>query len=136
MEHEVDKSTVIELADRVLPKYNIGSWSFDKGFFTKENKEILGLFINNLVMPKKGRLTQTEKEEEHSKNFKKYRNKHSAVESNINALEYKGLDRCPDRGYAHFKNYIAVGICAYNLHLIGAELMRQKKISLHLKKAA
>ncbi len=136
MENEVDKSLVIPLADKVLQKYHVNSWSFDKGFFTKENKELLQLFINNLIMPKKGKLNKAEYQQEHSKTFKKFRNKHSAIESNINELEYKGLDRCPDKGYAHFKNYIAMGICAYNLHRIGAELRRQQQETLGLRKAA
>ncbi len=136
MEHEVDKSLVIPLVDRILSKFIVSSWSFDKGFYTKDNKELLKLFINNLVMPKKGRLNLIEKEEESTKIFKKFRNKHSAVESNINSLEKKGLDRCPDKGYQHFKNYIGVGICAYNLHRIGAELMKQQIQKLALKIAA
>jgi len=135
MENEVDKTTVISLSDRILSKFDIESWSFDKGFYTKENKELLSLFIKDLIMPKKGKLNIAEKEEEHTKKFKKLRNKHSAVESNINALEYRGLDRCPDKGYEHFKRYIALGICSYNLHKIGAELLKQEKLKA-LKSAA
>jgi transposase, IS5 family len=127
MENEVDKSTVIPLADRILSKYKVNNWSFDKGFHTKLNKELLSLFINDLIMPKKGKLNKAEKEEEHTKTFKKLRNKHSAIESNINELEHRGLDRCPDKGYEHFKRYIALGICAYNLHKIGNELLKQEK---------
>lgn len=134
MEHEVDKSTVIPLADRILYRNKVFSWSFDKGFYTKDNKELLSLFVDNLVMPKKGRLNKTEKEEEQKAAFRKLRNKHSAVESNINELEFKGLDKCPDRGYRNFKRYILLGVCAYNLHRIGAELLRQEKQKL--KKAA
>jgi IS5 family transposase len=136
MEDQVDKSTVIDLADRILQKYLVASWSFDKGFFTNENKELLSLFVNNLIMPKKGGLNKTEQEQEHQPTFKKLRNKHSAVESNINELECRGLDRCPDKGFKNFKRYIAIGICAYNLHRIGAELMRQEKDKLLHKKAA
>lgn len=135
MEHEVDKSCVIPLADRILPRYNVGSWSFDKGFYSKDNKELLGLFIHHLVMPKKGKLNQKEQEQESERAFKKTRNQHSAIESNINELEHRGLDRCPDKGYAHFKRYVGLGVCAYNLHRIGAELMRQAREE-RLKQAA
>ena len=71
-----------------------------------------------------GKLTKAEKEEENQTEFKKLCNKHSAVESNINELEHRGLNRCPDKGYEHFKRYLGLGICAYNLHKIGAELLR------------
>lgn len=136
MEQEVDKSTVIPLADRILSRHKVGGWSFDKGFYSKPNKELLQLFIDNLVMPKKGGLNNQEQEEEHSKGFLKHRKKHSAIESNINELGYRGLDQCPDKGYEHFKRYIALGICAYNLHRIGAELIRQEKVKSIRKKAA
>jgi transposase, IS5 family len=100
----------------------VKSWSFDKAFYSKTNKELLAGEVGLVVMPKKGKLTNAEKEEESQREFKGLRNKHSAVESNINELEHRGLDRCPDRGYAHFKRYIGLGICAYNLHKIGAHL--------------
>ena len=77
-----------------------------------------------MVISKKGKLNQAEKAEESRPKFKKIRNKHSAVESTINKLEHRGLDRCPDRGYGHFKRYVGLGVCAYNLHKIGAELLR------------
>lgn len=136
MEHQVDKQTVISLADRILPRFKVKSWSYDKGFYSKENKELMSLFVHNLIMPKKGKLNKTEHEQEHKPSFKKLRNKHSAVESNINALECRGLDRCPDKGIRNFKRYIALGVCAYNLHRIGAELQRQEKEKLQLKIAA
>ncbi len=135
MEHEVDKSCVIPLADSVLPRFKVVSWSFDKGFYSKDNKELLGLFIQHLVMPKKGKLSQKEQEEESERSFKKTRDQHSAIESNINELEHRGLDRCPDKGYAHFKRYVGLGVCAYNLHRIGAELMRQAREERHRKAA-
>jgi len=82
------------------------------------------LYIKHLVMPKKGKLNQAEKEQESKPKFKKTRHQRSAVESNINELEIRGLDRCPDKGYAHFKRYVGLGVCVYNLHKIGAELFR------------
>jgi hypothetical protein len=144
MGHRVDKSCVIPLAERVLPRsFEVGvSTSFYckiiklfrrigrraiRNVYSKDNKALLGLFIPHLVMPKKGKLNQKEQEQESERAFKKTRNQHSAIESNINKLEHRGLDRCPDKGYAHFKRYVGLGICAYNLHRIGAELMRQAR---------
>jgi len=135
MENEVDKSTVISLANRVLLKYLVNSWSLDKGFYSKANKETLELHVDNVAMRKKGKLTQAEKEEERQTEFKKLCNKHSAVESNINELEHRGLNRCPDKGYEHFKRYVGLGVCAYNLHKIGAELLRIEREKI-IKQAA
>ena len=103
MHNEQDRDIVIKVADRLLNLYDIASWSFDKGYWGKENK-------------------------------------HSAIESNINELEHRGLDRCPDRGYPHFKNYLSLGVCACNLKKIGAKLLEQERERLRaqglLRKAA
>ena len=138
LESETDSQAVISLGDSILLKYKlIHIWSFDKGFFSTLNKDLLGLFVPHLIMPKKGKLSGLEKEKESEKMFKKYRMKHSAVESNINELEDKGLDRCPDRGYMHFKRYVGLGVCAYNLHRIGKELIKQHKAEIQeLREAA
>ena len=87
-----------------------------------ENKELLSTAIPHLVMPKKGKLNVREKEEESQRKFKKLRNLHSAVESNINQLEHNGLDRCPDKGLKNYKRYV-MGILSYNLHRLGKILL-------------
>jgi IS5 family transposase len=103
MENITDSEVVIEIADKILPKFSTKIWSFDKAFFSKSNKELLQLEVTQVVMPKKGKTNLTEKAEEKTPIFLKYRKKHSAVESNINELKNRGLDKCPDKGYAHFK---------------------------------
>jgi hypothetical protein len=100
MDHEQDRDVVVEIADAVLTKYKlISSMSFDKGHWRAENKAILELEIPTVVLPKLGKLNAKEKELENDKKFKHLKNKHSAIESNINELEHRGLDRCPDRRY-------------------------------------
>jgi len=127
MENESDSEIVLSTADRVLSRYDINSWSFDKGYWHKDNKWILSTMIPNVIMPKKGKRNKQETQEEHTTKFKTLRNKHSAIESNINELEHSGLDRCPDRGYHGFKRYIGMGIIAHNLQRIGKELLKQEK---------
>ena len=120
-----------------ISKYkSIASISLDKGHWSKENKELLELEIPLVVLPKLGRRTTKEKELENSKKFKHWKNKHSAVESNINELEHRGLDRCPDRGYFHFCNYVAMGICAYNLKKMGKKILENRLGELPDKKVA
>lgn len=127
MHEEQDRDIVIELADRLLAKYNITSWSFDKGFWRKENKELLSLVVPKVIMPKLGKRNQAEQEEENSRSFKRLKNKHSAIESNINELEHRGLDRCPDRGIHNYKRYISLAVCAYNLKKIGRQILKLQK---------
>ncbi|WP_157243468.1 hypothetical protein [Algoriphagus resistens] len=45
--------------------------------------------------------------------FKKLKNKHNAGKSNINELEHRGLDRCPDRNRKNFDRYIGLAVTAY-----------------------
>jgi hypothetical protein len=130
VEKQADVSLSIPLADRLLSRYGEGvieSISFDKGFYKKENKELLGLYIPAVIMPKKGKKNKAEQEEESGKTFKKLRHKHSAVESDINRLEHHGLDRCPDKGLKAFRRYCALGVLAANLHKLGNVLQEKAR---------
>lgn len=130
MDHEMDQAIVLRVADRIMAEYKITSWSFDKGFYAKPIKELLQLVVPQVILPKKGKLNQEEKQEESQRAFIKKRHQHSAVESNINELECRGLDRCPDRGYAHFRRYVGLSVCSYNLRKIGSRLIQQDRKKL------
>jgi hypothetical protein len=130
MDHESDPKIVIPLVERITKKYHVWSWSFDRGFWLNENKQQLKQMISEVIMPKKGKKNTLEREEENQKIFRRLKNKHSAIESNINELEHRGLDRCPDRGYEHFKRYIGLAVCAYNLRRIGQELLELKRAEM------
>ncbi|MBS3769820.1 MAG: hypothetical protein KGY70_06870 [Bacteroidales bacterium] len=59
--HETqDRDISLEVADRLLSRYNISSWSFDKGFWNKDNKPILELEIAKVIMPKLGKRTKAQ----------------------------------------------------------------------------
>ncbi len=53
-----------------MVKHGEKSTGFDKGFYKKENKELLGLYIPVVIMPKKGKKNKAEQEEESGKTFK------------------------------------------------------------------
>jgi transposase, IS5 family len=108
MTDQQDRDIVVPLADDLFNKYNMRSWNFDKGFWRKENKELLQLEVSEVIMPKLGKRNKTEDQEETTRTFRRLKNKHSAIESNINELENSGLDRCPDRGFHHFTRYISL----------------------------
>jgi hypothetical protein len=130
MENQSDPEMVKPITESLTRTYRIRSWSFDKGFWHKENKALLEEHVEKVVMPKKGKCNKLEQAEENHRSFKLLRNKHSAVESNINELECRGLDRCPDRGYMHFKRYIGLSVAAYNLRRIGQELIAIQRESM------
>ena len=78
-------------------------------------------------MPRKGKLSQQAKIDEHTEAFMKARRAHSAVESAINALGVHGLDMCPDHGIEGFKSYVALAVVARNIHRIGDILKQQEQ---------
>ena len=113
-------------ADRLLARFGpdaILSLSFDKGFSSAGDRELIELFIPEVIMPEKGRNNQADVERENTPRWKKLRNQHSAVESNMNSLEHHGLNRCPDKRLTGYQRYVGFGVLAYNLHKIGAKLL-------------
>jgi transposase, IS5 family len=126
-----DKDQSIGVADRLLGRYGAGSiqsLSFDKGFTREEDRQLLELYISQVIMPKCGRRNQAEQEREQQRSFRLLRNRHHAVESDINALEHHGLNRCPDKGLPGYKRYVGLGVLAYNLHRIGKQLLTRKRV--------
>lgn len=136
MEDETDVEVAVPLGERLLEWGRIKSLSFDKGFWNPANYRSLCHRVGKLVMPKKGRLDKQEGERESSKEFKRLRYQHAGVESDINALEHHGLNRCPDRGLNHFKRYTALGILSLNLHRLGNVLLEADRQSVCRKQAA
>ena len=126
MEKEADVQAAVPIIEKIKQDYQLKSASFDKGFWSKENFEKLDKEVPMLVLPKKGKRNREENYREREKKFKQLRDQHSAVESNINMLEHHGLNRCPDKGINHFKNYTALGVVSYNLHRLGNLLKKQK----------
>ncbi len=97
---------------------------------------MLKFFIHKPVMPIKGMCSQVEKEEESQLHFVETKNKHSVSESNINEIEYRGLDRCPDRGYPHFPRYVSLRVCVQFAE-DGVQLVALDRLDVqheHLKK--
>lgn len=133
MEGEQDRDKTISLADRIMAKFKVESWSFDKGFWDKTDKQLLQLEIPRVIMPKLGKLNQDEKIEQSSMAYKRLKNKHSAIESNINELENRGLDRCPDKGIVNYKRYISLAVCAYNLKKIGRQILQMQRETQDIK---
>jgi hypothetical protein len=142
MEGGSEGAEIIPVADRLLLRFgedSIASLSTDKGFSSKEDRELLELYIDAVMMPKKGKRSALETEREREPQWLKLKDRHSEVESNINSLEHHGLDRCPDKGLNGFKRYAGLGVLAYNLHRIGKSLLEsavESKTRGRKKKAA
>ena len=129
MEQKTDDAVAVDIVKETMKRYSgIKSCSFDKGFYTPENKKELEKLLACSILPKKGGLNKAEVVWENSNEFRSKRRKHSAVESAINALEQHGLDRCRDCGIEGFKRYVSLAIVARNIQLIGA-VLRNRELS-------
>ena len=141
MQGAEESGEVASLADRLVHKVgveSIASLSFDRGFSSVENRELLELSLPavEIIMPKKGNLSAADQERQRQKIWRKLSNKHSAIESDINSLEHHGLDRCPDKGYPAYARYAGLGILAYNLHRMGNHLLKKRSRLGSLARAA
>ncbi len=137
MEKQTDDKVAVSMVQETKENFNnLTGCSFDKGFYSPDNKEKLAEILKFVVLPKKGRLSKKDKQIEHSKEFIEYRRKHSAVESSINALENHGLDRCPDHGINGFKRYVSLSVLARNLQILGHKIQEKNLKREKRRKAA
>lgn len=131
MEQQKDAAQVKPLTERLRKNFadkKIYSHSFDKSFHSKDNYQTLQQAnVEQIILPKKGKLNKEEKQRESHKSFKQLRNAHSAVESNINMLEHHGLSRCMDKGLKGYKRCVGLSVLAYNLHILGNALYEQDR---------
>jgi hypothetical protein len=121
MENETDDKiavTMIAQAKERFPRLTL--CSFDKGFHSPQNQIDLKSELATVVLPKKGRLSVSDKERESAPEFTEARQQHSGVESAINALGVHGLDMCRDHGINGFKRYVALAVVARNIQRLGA----------------
>ena len=72
--------------------------SFDRGFHSPENRVRLDGLLVTAALPKKGKLNAAERAREAAPAFARARRRHPAVESAINNLEQRGLDRVRSKG--------------------------------------
>lgn len=126
MEQQTDDKVAVEMVTESQKRFpQLAVASFDKGFHSPQNQNDLKEHLDQVILPKKGRLSEADKQREGSDEFKKLRNRHSGVESAINGLEHHGLDICPDHGIVGFKRYVAVAVLSRNIKRLGT-LVRQQ----------
>ena len=108
--------------------------SFDRGFHSPENRRRLDELLDHNVLPRKGRLSKADQERESEATFQKARRQHPAVESAINNLEHRGLDRVLAYGASGFDRMVSLSMVAFNVHRLGLVLRSQEQALLRRKK--
>jgi IS5 family transposase len=137
MENQTDDQVAVDMvADAKKKHTGLISCSFDKGFHSPKNQQELAPLLEQVILPRKGRLSSQAKQIEYSPDFIQARHKHAAVESAINALENHGLDRCRDHGLNGFKRYVSLAVLSRNLQIIGAGLQKRALKKLQRRKIA
>jgi hypothetical protein len=137
-----DEKVAVSMMEATKERFpQLSACSFDKNFYTPENKERLEKILDQVVLPKKGKLNEEQKAGESSDAFVRMRKKHPAVESGINALENHGLDRCLDHGLRGFQRYVGLAIVARNIQVLGTLLWKKeietlKRQQTRLRKAS
>ncbi len=128
MEQQSDDEVAVPMVEQTQARFpDLRQCSFDKGFHTPANQQLLSELLDLPVLPRKGRLSQAAREIEEAEAFQEARRAHSAVESAINALEVHGLDRCPDHGLDGFKRYVSLAVVGRNIQILGAILRKQEQ---------
>ena len=137
MQKETDDKIAIEMVTATQAKFpSFNACSFDKGFHSPENQRELKDMLEQVVLPKKGKLNSAEKEREYGEEFVQAKKKHSAVESAINALQVHGLNKCPDQGLEGFERYAALAVLSRNIQMIGCIVRGQEREKLQEQKQA
>ncbi len=135
MWNETDDKIALAMGEAAQTHYpDLQQCSFDKGFYTPANRDGLETLLDQVILPKKGRLSEQDKEREYSDDFIQARHQHCAIESGINNLEVRGLDRCLSYGKHGFERHVALSVVACNLHRIGLILQRQERARLEKEK--
>ena len=108
--------------------------SFDRGFHSVSNRQRLDEMLALNALPGKGYLSKAQREREQEAEFVAARKQHPAVESAINNLEHRGLDRVRSHGAYGFERTVALSVLAAKLHRIGLLLQRQERERIRRQK--
>ena len=112
-----DADVAVPLVERCRKAFpDLRGCSFDRGFHSPSNRKKLDDLLEPDALPKKGRLSAAEREADPA--FAAARRKHSGVESEINSLEHRGLDRVRLRGPDGFERAVGLSVLASNLHRV------------------
>ena len=116
---------IVEITKELFPDFC--AVSFDRDFHSPANRARLDELLVDNVLPKKGRLSKADREREQGETFAAMRRQHPAVESAINNLEHRGLDRVRSKGRKGFARSVALAVVALNVHRLGRMLRQQTR---------
>ncbi len=101
--------------------------SFDRGLHSPPDRLRPAGMLELNAMPRKGRLSKADRVRESGEAFREARRAHAAVESAINNLEHRGLDRVRSHGKKGFARTVALAVLAANVHRLGLMLRARER---------
>ena len=110
--------------------------SFDRGFHSPDNRVRLDALLDVNALPGRGRLSKADREREEEAAFAAARRVHPGIESAINGLEHRGLDRVRSHGPDGFARAVSLSVLAANLHRIGLILQKRERKRRPLQRTA
>ena len=108
--------------------------SFDRGFHSPNNRRRLDQMLDVNALPQKGYLSKADQLREQEPGLVAARRQNPAVESAINNLEHRGLERIRSHGADGFERTVALSVLAANLHRIGLLLQRRERERIRRQK--
>ena len=120
-----DTDYAVPIVAEVQKHFLLDAMTFDQGFHSPANRAKLDEMLKHNVLPKKGRLNDAERARETAPEFVKMKNWHSGIESCINNLERRGLDKVYSRGAEGFERTVKLAVLAMNVHRIGLLELRR-----------
>lgn len=121
-----DKEVIVNETKRAQEVHQgqIEDASFDRGFYSEENKQQLAVIITYPCLPPRHPQQFAKWLSEASIRFRKSRQSHPGIESAIGALQDgNGLKRCRDRTEHGLERYLGLAVLGRNLHVLGKLLI-------------
>jgi len=133
---EQDVEVAAELMESVKEDFpDLKGCSFDKGYSSVPNIRAVGKTLEQPAMPKRGKLSKADKARQGTEWYGEARRKHPGVESAINNLEQRGLDRVREKGKGRFEEVVWRSILALNVHRIGRVVRAKERGKLQQGRA-
>ena len=127
MNRDATDAQVVVEETRIAQKLHCGEIedaSFDRGFFSDENKTQLSEILAHPCLPPRHRNAYSEFLQTATVRVKQSRQRHSGIESAIGALQSgNGMVRCRDRSEVGLDRYLAIAILGRNMHTLGKLLI-------------
>jgi len=124
----VDSDMIVPFVEEAQRRYpSLDSMSTDRGYWSPRNRARLDKMLKVNALPKKGGKSKADQERESAPEFAEARRQHPAIESAINNLNHRGLDRVRPYGVEDFVRTVALGVVAANAHWLGQIVKAKQK---------